>query len=126
MSDLESERATELRAIADLCAAKQAVLSRENDDCPGVYLIFASSTFKIGRASRSMLQRFRAICTASPEPLELAKPLSYNPDDERGFHAQFRQFHSHGEWFRMTDESLKMLEKIVDAREASEREELGK
>jgi len=84
-------------------------------DGPGVYLITCGGLLmKIGRASKSIRQRFGALQTSSPQELLLSAVLSPNPNDEKFFHAGLQEFHAHGEWFVCSTESLEHLARLVE------------
>ena len=65
-----------------------------------VYFIQSSNNLiKIG-ASCDVDNRFKELCKISPIPLTLLKTIDGSLSDEKELHEQFKDLHSHGEWFK--------------------------
>jgi hypothetical protein len=70
-----------------------------------VYFIQGGGLTKVGYAS-SPEGRLRGLQTGSPVSLRLVRVLDGTDRHEKDLHLQFARHHSHGEWFRLTDEQV--------------------
>jgi hypothetical protein len=78
---------------------------------PVVYFIKAKTLnlIKIG-TSRDAVARLSLLQVGSPDRLEIIKTIPGDQSRETALHEKFRHLHSHGEWFRATDELLAFIE----------------
>ena len=75
----------------------------------GVYAIMGVPGWvKIGKA-RDITKRMFDLQTGHPVPLRLIAVLSTNMSFEGLLHARFRHLRGSGEWFRLTDELLRVI-----------------
>lgn len=63
--------------------------------------------------SRLPEDRLRALMVRSPFPLEIVARIEGDLRTEGGFHALFRDQHSHGEWFHASDELTNVIGQIA-------------
>jgi hypothetical protein len=76
-----------------------------------VYLVrSAVGLYKIGR-SRSVIDRFRSICTASPVAVELIHFISCDDriSAEAQLHKRFNDVRRRGEWFELDDGQIREI-----------------
>ncbi len=76
-----------------------------------IYVVLAKGTnrLKIGWTADSTLGRLQDLQVACPFPLELLAVLPGSMLDERKFHARFRRFRVHGEWFEASTPVLDFI-----------------
>jgi hypothetical protein len=70
-----------------------------------VYFVQGAGLTKVGYAE-SPEGRLRKLQTGSPVSLHLVRILDGTDRDEVRLHEKFAPHHSHGEWFRLTDEQV--------------------
>ena len=77
-----------------------------------IYLMEAvgSGMVKIGICRGCPSVRRRALQTASAHPLKIIARFPGTISEERAFHRRFKDFHSHGEWFRLEGDLKKFAE----------------
>lgn len=82
-------------------------MTRHFDPTGFVYVIRPKSggLSKIGW-SQTPKARLQALAIGSPVPLELVGVIEGPQSDEMQWHLTFRDKHSHGEWFDLTDEDI--------------------
>lgn len=79
-----------------------------------VYFIQQSDAVKIGW-SRNVDARMRALQTAASAPLRLLGTLAGTREVERSLHKRFRALRTHGEWFRATDDLIRVIPWLCDS-----------
>ena len=79
---------------------------------PGyVYIIKAENgLYKIGK-TRNIIQRLGSLFTMSPVKLTVLHTIKTNDayHCERELHENYREYRSHGEWFRLPNETVQHL-----------------
>lgn len=80
-----------------------------------VYFIVADQLglVKIGQ-SRTPMARLSTLQISSPAKLRIALAFLANPSTERTLHRVLSAHHSHGEWFRLTDQVLAVMDAAAE------------
>lgn len=84
-----------------------------------VYAIRGAGLVKIGRAVAPEL-RLDALQSGSPVMLELVGYVAGGHKHERELHDRFREYRSHGEWFREEGEVSEWVERVRSGKGAKE------
>lgn len=84
---------------------------------PGwIYVVRAAGTnrFKVGFTRRDPMSRMKELQAYSPLKLELFGAAWAKFSDEKRWHKEFAAFASHGEWYVIPEEVLRLLAFSVD------------
>lgn len=81
-----------------------------------VYFLRCGEYLKIGYTHGTLSARISALATGNPYPIELWFTLvTPRPKElEKHIHSVLSPYRVKGEWFKMTDEDLYVLEKAID------------
>lgn len=76
-----------------------------------IYFVLSedSGLVKIGK-TKSIKQRFSSLQTMSPVPLRLIGCFRAHDALERILHERFERYRCHGEWFKLNDEMIGLIE----------------
>lgn len=107
------ERAFEAGHRPKLSNKQQRTLLEAMHSATYVYFILCESAglVKIGKTSDPK-KRFGALCTQSPVPLRMLCCFRSHDQMEGFLHAYFAEQRHHGEWFRLTDEMVDMMDGV--------------
>lgn len=123
---LTPEEAAERKRLSDIRTAqrsdelarerkekrKHSAHARLHADHGVVYVIECAGVFKIGTTT-NLATRLRTIGSMCPMPVRLVAKMHGGRQTEMLLHDRFRERHSHGEWFRLTDDDVAQIQKMV-------------
>lgn len=98
-----------------LSGEQRARVRRAQMNTVHIYFILAEGVdmVKIGK-SRKPLSRMKEMQVGCPVPLRLLLTVRANHSTERHLHAILAEHHSHGEWFRLSEQVLSLIELAAD------------
>jgi len=109
----DAARLEELRRQAQVAATSSVAVQPKPDQC--VYLIGGSGFVKIG-VTMNVKKRLGGHQTSNPFPLKLFKTWTCRDarTTEALLHAKYAEFQQSGEWFRLSDDDLRILIAVDD------------
>lgn len=97
------------------CLKRHSYLRNPNIRADGrIYAVSGGNLIKIGVTSESLRKRLSGLQYASPVPLRALGEVFMPGGTETRLHRHLAAYRAHGEWFRPSDDVLKVVGWIVD------------